>query len=75
MQYSINIQGIHCTGCVNLIKMSLEEVGLEEVQVNQENNFAEFKSSKSEDEINQLLDKAFKEDLQSYQYSNLNIKN
>jgi copper chaperone CopZ len=44
MNYSINIKGIHCSGCVGLIKISLEELNLSEVVVNQDENKANFKA-------------------------------
>lgn len=76
-KYAIDIQGIHCNRCVNLIKMTLEEQGLTNVVVDQEKNTAEF-TSKMVDADNQtikdLLDKAFAE-LQTYSYLNLHIIN
>lgn len=75
MNYSINIKGIHCSGCVGLIKMSLEELNLSEVVVNQDENKANFKSKKNKDELITILNKLFVDELKSYQYSNLNIIN
>jgi|GEM_PF-1862354 len=73
MKYSIDIQGIHCSGCVGLIKMSLEELHLNEVVVDQDKNKVNFKSDKSAAELTQLLNKLFAQDLETYQYSNLTI--
>jgi copper chaperone CopZ len=74
--YSIDIKGIHCSGCVNLIKMTLEEQGFTNVIVEQERNIAQFESmvDTNEEEIKRLLDTVFTE-LQSYSYSNLHIIN
>jgi len=73
LKYSIDIKGIHCSGCVGLIKMSLEELNLNEVIVDKDENIVDFKSEKSSIELTQLLDNVFSKDLESYHYSNLHI--
>ena len=73
MKYSIDIKGIHCSGCVGLIKMSLEELNLNEVIIDKDENIVDFKSEKSSIELTQLLDNVFSKDLESYHYSNLHI--
>jgi copper chaperone CopZ len=75
-KYSIDIKGIHCTGCVNLIKMTLEEQGFKSVSVDQEKNMASFtvQNNIDVDKVTGLLNTAFTE-LQSYSYSNLHIIN
>jgi copper chaperone CopZ len=75
INYSIDIKGMHCIGCANLIKMTLEECRFEEVQIDQNNNFAEFAAINSKSEVKDLLDKVFTHDLIAYSYSNLNIIN
>lgn len=33
MKIEFKIQGIHCMGCVNLIKLTLEEYGFKDVEI------------------------------------------
>lgn len=72
MKYQINISGMHCSGCKNLITMSLEDIGLEEVVVDSEKNVAIFVTSKNTEEVEKDLQEVFK-DLIDYKYSNLDI--
>ncbi len=72
MKYQIDISGMHCSGCKNLITMSLEDIGLEEVSVDSEKNVATFVTSKNTEEVEKDLQEVFKE-LTDYKYSNLNI--
>lgn len=72
MKYQINISGMHCSGCKNLITMSLEDIGLEEVAVDSEKNVATFVTAKNTEEVEKDLQEVFKE-LTDYKYSNLNI--
>lgn len=72
MKYQINISGMHCSGCKNLITMSLEDIGLEEVVVDPEKNIATFVTSKKAEEVEKDLQEVFK-DLTDYKYSNLNL--
>lgn len=74
MNYQIDLTGIHCSGCVNLIKLSLEEVGLQDVIVDQEQNKAFFKTGDDSSALASLLNKVFAE-LETYQYSNLHLIN
>ncbi len=71
MKYSIQITGIHCSGCKNLIKLILVENGLQDVEVT--DNLAIFGSNKSKQDLINMLNSAFEKDLQSYNYTNLNI--
>ena len=48
MRYQIKIKGMHCTGCSSLIKMSLEEAGLTNANVDIKTNSATFESSLNE---------------------------
>lgn len=72
MKYQIDISGMHCSGCKNLITMSLEDIGLEEVTVDSEKNVATFVTSKNTEEVEKDLQEVFKE-LTDYKYSNLNL--
>ncbi len=72
MKYQIDISGMHCSGCKNLITMSLEDIGLEEVAVDSEKNVATFVTAKNTEEVEKDLQEVFKE-LTDYKYSNLNI--
>ncbi len=72
MKYQIDISGMHCSGCKNLITMSLEDIGLEEVVVDSEKNVAIFVTSKNTEEVEKDLQEVFK-DLIDYKYSNLDI--
>lgn len=72
MKYKIELTGIHCSGCINLIKLSLEEANLENVEVDSQTNTAVFKSSKEAEELKALLNNVFS-DLNNYQYFNLQV--
>jgi copper chaperone CopZ len=73
MEYQIEISGMHCTGCSSLIKMSLEDAGLTDVNVDIKTNSAIFDSSlEDESKIKEVLDKVFA-DLQGYSYTNIQI--
>lgn len=71
MIYQITIPKIHCSGCVNLIKMSLEEI-FNTVSVDQYSKIAEFQSDESIEMVKESLNKLFEELRESgYEYSNL----
>lgn len=70
MKYKIDISGMHCSGCKNLISMSLGDAGLENVIVDSENGTAEFSSKKSNQEIIVILEEISTE-LKEYKFSNL----
>jgi len=75
MKYQIEITGMHCTGCSNLIKMTLEEEGegLANVNVDVNTNLATFESSlDGTPKVKDALDKVFA-DLPGYSYSNIQI--
>lgn len=72
MKYTINIQGMHCSGCKNLIKISLEDLNYTNVKVDLENNSGEFSSEKNLQIVENELTDIFKKDLHDYSYSNLN---
>jgi copper chaperone CopZ len=68
--YKLKIQGMHCSGCRNLITMSLEDEGLVDVNVDLELNEASFQTAKSETEVKEIVDKVFSE-LKDYKYLEL----
>ncbi len=69
MKYQINIEGMHCTGCVGLIKMTLED-DFTNVEVNLKEGKAEFESDLEQNEVESKLVKAFKE-FNQYKFGNL----
>lgn len=73
MKYQIEITGMHCTGCSNLIKMTLEDEGLANVDVDVKTNSAVFDSSLNDKyKVKEVLDKVFA-DLPGYSYTNIQI--
>ena len=72
--YKIKIQGMHCSGCKNLITMSLEEEGLVNVSVDNDSHEASFSTEKEEAEAKEILDKVFSE-LKDYKYLELSKEN
>lgn len=69
MKYQINIEGMHCTGCVSLIKMTLED-DFTNVEVNLKEGKAEFESILEITDVESKLSKAF-EEFNQYKYSSL----
>ena len=73
MKYQIEITGMHCTGCSNLIKMTLEDEGLANINVDVKTNRATFESSLDETfKVKGVLDKVFA-GLPGYSYTNIQI--
>ena len=73
MKYKIEIKGMHCTGCSNLIKMTLEDKGLANANVDVNTSSATFESSLNEtSKVKVILDKVFA-DLPGYSYTNIQI--
>jgi copper chaperone CopZ len=70
MKYQIEISGMHCSGCKNLITMSLEDAGFTAATVNLTSNTAQFETDKTQEEITIALNEIFAE-LQQYKFSNL----
>ena len=71
MKYQIEITGMHCTGCSNLIKMTLEDEGLANINVDIKTSRATFESSLNEtSKVKEVLDKVFT-DLPGYTYANI----
>lgn len=72
MTYKIIIEGMHCSGCENLIKMSLEEANFENIVVSMKNGLATFSSHQDLLEVKDSLDNIFST-FDTYKYSNLEI--
>ena len=73
MKYQIEITGMHCTGCSNLIKMTLEDEGLTNANVDIKTNSATFESSLNEtSKVKEILNKVFA-DLSGYSYASIQI--
>ena len=73
MKYQIEITGMHCKGCSNLIKMTLEDEGLVNTNVDVNTNSATLESNLSEiSKVKEILDKVFV-DLPGYSYANIQI--
>jgi len=71
MKYQIQIAGMHCTGCSSLIKMTLDDEGMTNVNVDAETGLASFESSLGDEvRVKAVLDKVFT-DLQGYSYTNI----
>lgn len=65
--YEIKIEGMHCTGCSNLISMELEDAQLENVTVDLENKKATFTSNGDIEDIKVVVKKVFEnEDIKKY---------
>lgn len=71
---SITISGMHCSGCKNLIAMSLEDEGMKDVQVDEKAGRATFSSDKDDAALRATLDRMFSE-LKEYRYSDLTVLN
>lgn len=72
MHYSISLQGMHCSGCKNLITLSFEDEGFAKIHVDEQAQSASFDSNEDVSTIDTKLTKLFKE-LKDYSYSNLKI--
>ena len=71
MKYKIRIDGMHCQGCGNLIKMTLEDEGFEKVTVSVEKETGSFVSQTGEaGQVKAKLDEAFA-GLSGYSYNKL----
>lgn len=63
---------MHCTGCLNLIKMTLEDEGFASVVISLDQHIAEFEANEEKSIVESKLSKAF-EPFNQYKYSNLEI--
>lgn len=70
MNYRIDVDGMHCAGCETLIKMSLEEAELLNVEVSLKNKSATFETENDISEVKKILDTVFSV-FTDYTYSNL----
>ena len=68
MNYRINLSGVNCDGCKNLVKMMLEENGFVNVEVNEKN--ATFDVERENLDVKSILDEEFPK-LPHHQYSDL----
>jgi copper chaperone CopZ len=77
MKYTIDLTGTHCHGCVNLIRMSLEEkdfqnVNLYDIDLVKQTAKAEFNSDKDQSQTQKELNEIFEElSPAGYAYENL----
>lgn len=72
MKYQIDITGMHCKGCVGLIQISLEELGLNSIKVDLKHEHATFVTDRSQSELVKQLEQSFSE-LSNYSFSNLQV--
>jgi copper chaperone CopZ len=72
MKYQINIKGMHCQGCSNLIKLTLEDAGFTDVSVDKATDKGSFRidSQADQKQVEVELNKAFT-GLSGYTYENL----
>lgn len=70
MTYKITIEGMHCSGCENLIKMSLEEIGFSNITISLKDNLATFDSLENLEAVKNILDSTFS-NFDKYKYLNL----
>lgn len=70
MKYQINIQGMECTGCSNLIKMEMEDHDLTNIRVNLEEHKAVFDGGDTMEKVKTTLTEVFST-LPEYHFSNL----
>jgi copper chaperone CopZ len=69
---SLKISGMHCSGCKNLITLSLEDEGMTRVSVDETTGHAEFHTTLEESELVKRLATMFAE-LTDYRYADLQI--
>ncbi len=72
-KFSITIKGMHCSGCKNLITLSLEEAALTNIVVDERDSTAQFVSGHEMADLPEILDTVFAE-LPDYSYTNLQRK-
>ena len=74
MKYQIKLNGMHCQGCGNLIKLTLEDEGFKEVTVSLEKETGDFETDSDKTEaVKAKLDEAFT-GLSGYSYDHLQQK-
>lgn len=70
MKYQIEVKGMHCQGCKNLITMSLEEEELKVVSLDFKTGVTIFESEIKQSEIEEILVNIFSQ-FDNYSYTNL----
>lgn len=70
MNYKIDIEGMHCSGCETLIKMSLEEASFGDITVSMKDKSAIFSSQQNLSAVKESLDNIFSA-FDKYKYSKL----
>jgi copper chaperone CopZ len=58
MKYTVDVQGMHCMGCVKLVTMGLTEQGLQKVEVDLAGHRATFESVDKKDAVQGKVDAA-----------------
>jgi copper chaperone CopZ len=58
VKYYVDIQGMHCQGCVKLVTMGLEEQGLDKVKVDLAGHRATFESADTKGAVQAKVDTA-----------------
>ncbi len=56
MKYTVDIQGMHCSGCSNLVAMSLKEQNLKAVRVDLATHSAAFESDETTPQVQARID-------------------
>lgn len=75
MKYQIDIRGMHCKGCSALVKMSLEDEGFKDIDIEIKTNTGVFESNLSDvSKVEEILQRVFA-DLPGYSYKNIKIIN
>lgn len=70
MNYQVQVNGMHCQGCKNLITMSLQELGFMNVTLDLASGTGKFSSDKKIMDVEELLRDMFSQ-FESYTYTNL----
>ena len=66
----MEVKGMHCQGCSNLIKMSLEDADITNVVINPQSGRAAFESEQPQSKLENSLHKVFS-NLSSYEFSHV----
>lgn len=70
MIYQMEVEGMHCPSCKNLIVMDLEDRGLEGIKIDMMGNRAQFSTDLPLEEVDKLVAQSQK-DLGKYRFFNL----
>ncbi len=66
----MEIKGMHCQGCSNLIKMSLEDANIQQVIIDVKTGVALFESDQPKQHVEKILGDVFA-DFETYAFSNI----